>query len=232
MKQTNQVTSEGSADTTSKKKGGLVEFLSTLPGLLTAVAAIVTAIGGLYIGLRRDSKPENPGQNPSSLNSVMPRASDSPIELVREEHVTLTNRFAIQLVDVDTLKGKSKRKEAPSHNFNKTLGDKEHIFREVLSRAGVSGYSVKAILEMNQAQWETFLDRLDQNQRERVKQTPFARFNVYVDGNRDETYDQKAYFEGEVLTVKIGAQNLKLEIATIRNTKSIVVPESVRVKFK
>jgi len=217
-----------------KKKSGFLEFMSTLPGLLTAVATFITAIAGLYIAFKPDAKPESPNRNATS-NTLTPSTNvdGALIEIIKGNgQVRLTDRAALQLVDVDTLKGKSKKNESPSHEFNKNLDDREHIFKEVLSRAGVGGHTVQELLKMSQDEWEKFLDSLDDKQREKVKEIPFAKFNVYIDGIKDETYTQRFYFQGEPLTLSVGDQKVKLEIANILNTKSSVEPESVKVRFR
>jgi len=218
-----------------KKKSGFLEFMTTLPGLLTAVATIITAIAGLYIAFKSDSKPVVNQNAPATAAAPTSGANNggSLVEVVRGKgQVQLSDRIALQLVDVETLKGKSKKDEPPGHEFNKNLDDTEHVFGEILSRAGVGGYTVQSILKMNQDEWEKFLDSLDDKQREKVKEIPFAKFNVYVDGNKDETFARRVYFQGEPLTLRVGDRNINIEVVNILNTKSSVEPESVKVQIR
>jgi hypothetical protein len=135
-------------------------------------------------------------------------------------------------VDVETLKGTSKVGEPPSHEFNKKLDDRDHVFIEIISRAGISGQTVQTILDMDQKGWVDFLDSLDKTKRDLVKDTPFAKFNVYVDDSKDTTYSRKYYFQGELVTVKAGDQIVKFELVNVNNTRQSVEPENVRIRLK
>src|ERR1044072_8525644 len=85
-------------DGLGKKKGKVLAFLGTLPGVLTAITTAVTAIGGLYVALRPSSKPAPADK---SATSVVPQN-----EITLERGVPwITDHVSIELVDVETLKG-------------------------------------------------------------------------------------------------------------------------------
>jgi hypothetical protein len=53
-----------------KARGGFLGFLTTIPGILTAVAALVTAVGGIYLGLHRDGLPSPQSPPPPAVTTI------------------------------------------------------------------------------------------------------------------------------------------------------------------
>jgi hypothetical protein len=211
---------ETSADKPIKSKGRILDFLSSLPGLLTAIAAVITAVGGLYLALRPHSKAE-PADKPFVALSVpasLPTPSPIAIEirLNRRERAWLNPHVEIELVSIQTLKGKE---DPSSQHFNNSLDDNEHILSKILNEAGVNNQSAPTIRAMTQKEWNGFLDSLQANQRETIAITPFAKFNVYIDGKRNDAFRRTQFFEGEAL--QVSDQKLQVVILSISNTKRI-----------
>src|SRR5215510_14021854 len=183
MSETTQPPKDESADTPikTKEKGRVFEFLSSLPGLLTAIAATITAIGGLYLALKPHSKAEPADKNTAAVS--VPTPSPSPglkeMRLKRHERAWATDHVEIELVDVENLKGKGGKGEPSSQRFNNSLDDCDRIFSKILSEAGVSDQTAQTVREMTQDEWDKFLDSLNQHQKEIIETTPFAKFNVY-----------------------------------------------------
>jgi len=50
-------------------------FWVTLPGILTGIAGLITAVGGIYIGYINNTKPQNPD---NTFSKVIPQPSNSP----------------------------------------------------------------------------------------------------------------------------------------------------------
>lgn len=206
------------ADSPVRKKGRVLEFLSSLPGLLTAIAAIITAIGGLYLALRPHPKAE-PADKPILAASV-PVATPSPIaieiRLNRRERAWLNQHAEIELVSIQTLKGE---KDPSGHQFNNNLDDNEHILSKILNEADVNNQTAPTIRTMTQKEWESFLGSLQANQRETFENTPFAKFNVYIDGKKSDAFRRNQFFEGEALQVP--DQKLQVVVLSISNTKRV-----------
>ena len=209
---------EASANAPSRKKGVVLEFLSTLPGMLTAIAAIITAIGGMYLALKPNAKPEPDIRN--ALVVSVPTPSPSPIaieiRLNRRERAWLNLHVEIELVSIQTLKGKE---DPLSHHSNNSLDDNEHILSKILTEADVNNQTAATIRAMNQKEWESFLDSLQANQRETIEKTPFTKFNVYIDGKRNDAFRRNQFFEGEA--IQLSDQKLQVVILVISNTKRI-----------
>ena len=209
---------EASANAPSRKKGVVLEFLSTLPGMLTAIAAIITAIGGIYLALKPNAKPEPDIRN--ALMVSMPTPTPSPIaieiRLNRRERAWLNQHVEIELVSIQTLKGKE---DPLSHHFNNSLDDDEHILTRVLTEAEVNNQTAARIRAMTQKEWESFLDSLQANQRETIEKTPFTKFNVYIDGKKNDAFRRSQFFEGEA--IQLSDQKLQVVILVISNTKRI-----------
>jgi hypothetical protein len=207
-----------SADTPTHKKGRVLEFLSSLPGLLTAIAATLTALGGLYVALKPHPKSEPVDKIAMMVSLPSPTPSPIAIEirLNRRERAWLNQHVEIELVSIQTLKGK----EDPfSHQFNNSLDDNEHILSKVLNEADVNKQTAPTIRAMTQKEWESFLDSLQANQRETIEKTPFTKFNVYIDGKKNDAFRRNQFFEGEA--IQLSDQKLQVVILSISNTKRI-----------
>jgi hypothetical protein len=214
------VDTDTSADRPIKSKGRILEFLSSLPGLLTAIAAVITAVGGLYLALRPYSKAESADKPivalsvPGSVPTPSPIAIE--IRLNRRERAWLNQHVEIELVSIQTLKGKE---DPSSQYFNNSLDDNEHILSKILNEAGVNNQTAPTIRAMTQKEWNSFLEALQANQRETIGHTPFAKFNVYIDGKRNDAFRRNQFFEGEAL--QVSDQKLQVVILSISNTKRI-----------
>jgi hypothetical protein len=209
--------SDTSADAPVKTKGRVLHFLSSLPGLLTAVAAVMTAIGGLYLALRPQSKAADPAEKHATA-VVVPTPSPIAIEirLNRRERAWLNQHAEIELVSIQTLKGKE---DPSSQNFNNGLDDNEHILSKILNEADVNNQTAATIRAMTQKEWESFFGSLQPHQRETIQNTPFAKFNVYIDGKRNDAFRRNQFFEGEAL--QVSDQKLQVVILSISNTKRV-----------
>ena len=67
--------------TERESRGGFLGFLSTIPGILTAVAALITAVGtvaGVYLTSATASAPEEPGPVASSEPAPEPEPEPAP----------------------------------------------------------------------------------------------------------------------------------------------------------
>ena len=207
-----------SADPRAHKQGRVLEFLNSLPGMLTAIAAIITAIGGIYLALKPNAKSEPDIR--TALMVSMPTPSPSPIaieiRLNRRERAWLNQHVEIELVSIQTLKGKE---DPSSHQFNNSLDDNEHLLSKVLNEADVNNQTAATIRAMTQKEWEGFLGSLHANQREAIEKTPFAKFNVYIDGKKNDAFRRSQFFEGEA--IQLSDQKLQVVILVISNTRRI-----------
>lgn len=79
---------------TQQARGGFVQFMTTVPGILTAIAAIITAAGGIYIGSHRD------GSSAGTTNLVM-TAGGAPATVTYVDPQTL--RLSNASADVSAL---------------------------------------------------------------------------------------------------------------------------------
>jgi pyruvate/2-oxoglutarate dehydrogenase complex dihydrolipoamide acyltransferase (E2) component len=72
--------SAAKAGTQKTKRESLLEFFGTLPGIITAVAALITAVGGLIIGLGSgDDDPAAPSVPPvGSVSPTVPPSTSAP----------------------------------------------------------------------------------------------------------------------------------------------------------
>jgi hypothetical protein len=207
-----------SADTRTHKKGRVLEFLSSLPGLLTAIAATLTALGGLYVAFKPNAKSEPVDKH--AMVVFVPTPTPSPIaieiRLNRRERAWLNQHVEIELVSIQTLKGKE---DPLSHHFNNSLDDNEHILLKILNEADVNNQTATTIRAMTQKEWESFFDSLQANQRETIEKTPFAKFNVYIDGKKNDVFRRNQFFEGEAL--HLADQKLEVVVLSISNTKRL-----------
>ena len=207
-------------DAPTKKRGRVLEFLSSLPGILTAIAATITAIGGLYVALRPHAKVE-PADNKNvaavGVPAPSPSSSSKEVRLKRHERAWVTERVEIELVDVENVEGKHGKGEGSTQDFNNNLDDRERIFSKILGEAGITNQTAQTIRAMTRAQWGKFLDSLSNHQREIIETTPFAKFNVYVDGHRNDNVRRSQFFEGEVLN--LNDPRLQVVMLSISNTK-------------
>ena len=86
--------------TAPKKKSGTSSFWKTLPGILTAVAGLVTALGGLYAVLSRPPV-ETPTQPIALRDFVQKGVVERSVYKVREG----VHDFSVTVVDVKAKKG-------------------------------------------------------------------------------------------------------------------------------
>lgn len=76
-----------------------MRFWTTLPGVLTAIAAVITAVGGLYFAFRGDKEP-SPGTDGReiTINLVGPGGAAPPVP----PHITASQ---LNLASLDTASG-------------------------------------------------------------------------------------------------------------------------------
>lgn len=205
------------------------------------IVAIIGTIGVLgtgylaYLGIREKTQRESTAI-PAPLGPEV-----KTLERNAGDKTQLTRTISIGLLDVNTLKGKSKRSKVDSKvwdpdsgiDYNKSLDDKEHIFKKIMFLAGKADDPQK-YLRMSPEQWNTFLDGIESDsQREQIKQIPFARFAVSVNGKEDDQFQKNAFFEGEWFPIFDGRQTVTVEVVKIRNTKGASrAHESVEIRFR
>lgn len=146
------------------------------------------------------------------------------VHLVRlKSRALVSPGVEIQLVDIETLKGKK------SWEFNVHLDDAKHVFDEVFVRAGVDREGELALTEMDSDSWRDFLEGLEnsdlveeQLRAEKIKDIPFAKFRAFIDGVEDTGVSSKYYFKGETLCLPSDSSDCdraRLKIVNIYNTK-------------
>jgi len=142
--------------------------------------------------------------------------------------VEIASGLQVELADIETLKGKQ------GLEFNRTLADSERILSHVLSEAGITNVTASQLLTGSSDQWDTFLQDLTEDQRETVKEIPFARFKVLVDNNGpSEEFLKHWYFKGEVVTISRGETTVKFRLENVYNTKHkhSGEPEAVNIRL-
>lgn len=87
-----------SASGEQRRSRGFVGFLSTVPGILTAVAAVVTAVGGVYVGASRDGTSPVPTPAPTQLTVNLRMDGGAP-----PPRATQVAAGSLRLDDVDSL---------------------------------------------------------------------------------------------------------------------------------
>lgn len=151
-------------------------------------------------------------------------AKNSLVHLVKDEkRVDITPRVKISLDDIETLKGKK------NWEFNRNLDDVTHVFDEVFKRAGVNRPSIGEILAMESSQWKKFLESLENSndteerlKAEKIKDIPFAKFSVFVDGAELKEFRNKYFFKNEYFNIydqSVDSTIAVIEVANIYNTK-------------
>jgi len=159
------------------------------------------------------------------------------VHLVRDSNRALVaHGVEVQLADIETLKGKK------DWEFNAKLDDAERVFAEVFTRAGVTDANTPVFAQMSSNQWKAFLTDLEEANNveaelraEKIKDIPFAKFRVFVDGVEDPGFVHKYYFKNETLCIPSGTADCaraKLEIVNLYNTKhhSSGEPEAANVR--
>ena len=219
MSETIQSPKNEAAETSHQKHGRVFEFLHSVPGLLTAIAATITAIGGLYVALKPHPKAEPAEKYVATVSTPTPTPNGKEMRLKRGERTRVNDDVEIELVNIQTLKGKSGKDESSTQQFNKSLEDSEHVYSKILNEAGVANQTAETIRGMTQAQWDGFLDSLSENEKETITHTPFARFCVFVDGKKKDAFRRTKFFEGEALD--LSDQKLHVVVLSILNTKRI-----------
>jgi hypothetical protein len=169
--------------------------------------------------------------------SLRNMAKNSLLHLVKdEERVDITPRVMISLDDIETLKGKK------NWEFNKKLDDLTHVFDEVFKRAGINRPSVSEILAMESSEWKKFLKGLEDNndleeklKAEKIKDIPFAKLSVFVDGVEVKEFRHKYYFKNEHFDIydESGDSTIAIiEVVNIYNTKHRTSKESEAVNIR
>jgi len=132
---------------TQEPRGGFVGFLTTLPGIITACAALITAIGGIYVVNDVGASPEPvPAVAPTQVPEPEPAVDPEPEPTVDPEPAPLPDdsiSLASQLrLDVDP--GLSLDDPVQLMIEDCALGDVDACFEllDTLSWACYSGYGL------------------------------------------------------------------------------------------
>ena len=172
----------------------------------------------------------------SALHEVR---DQSLVHLIKDDSggwISITDQVDVKLVDIETLKGKTKENESPGgHDFNKSLGDQSHLFSTILVKASVNTTDAKALIGMDQDGWDDFLAGLDKIKSESVKDIPFARLAVRVEGNEIDSFDGRWFFKGEPIPILVDEkESISLELVNVYNTKDKTSgePEAVNLRVR
>jgi hypothetical protein len=185
-------------------------------GLLVTFASLV--VGFAYLSLK---------------TTVAQIQDELLVHLVRDATPSLVAKgVEVQLLEIESSKGKP---------FNANRPDNKHVIHEVFVRAGVGPTDfVRAGVEptdlvdsanMNAEKWTKLLDSLKKSNNvsrmlraEKIEDTGFAKFRVFVDGVEDRGFEDKYYFKNEYLCVPSNASNApdcpraKLQVVNLYNT--------------
>jgi len=196
--------------------------------VIVATLSMAGVLGAAYIATKIRSDPPATIVSSVSVPQTISKGGGKAV---------LTPNVEVALEDVETLKGKTKLGESVAADrdgseFNKKLNDREHVFRVIMSKVGVN-QNVDSFFEMSTANWDEFLDKLEPDKRERIKEIPFAQFAVYVNGQKDEGLYKKYFFADEEVAVPVNSQNVRFDVVKVINTKKgSHSPESVIIRLK
>ncbi|HJZ81374.1 MAG TPA: hypothetical protein VKD91_13550 [Pyrinomonadaceae bacterium] len=205
----------------TKNNRGRTEIIIAAIG----AAGVLGAAYFAYLSVRERNKPEAPA--PPEVRTPEKKT------LEKETWVRLAPDVEVQLKDVETLHGKSKEvngkfDSTSGIDANNQLDDKYHVFGEVLKRIGRND-DVGQVLAKSPADWNVWLDGLKKEQRDELKEIPFARFLLRVGDKAQRDLAGRYFFAGEV--VKAG--NVTFEVLKVTNTKARSgEPESVEIRMK
>jgi hypothetical protein len=180
--------------------GLFVQSPKTRTKLLVVFGLVSMAVPILHIYAVKSEVFEN------SLFHVVREAP--PIELVQN--------IEISLVDIETLKGKK------NWEFNSSLIGGSNVYSRIMEGAGLPAGSYPNFASLNNKAWRKFIEGLEDSddvevklQAEKIKDTPFAKFRVLVDGTVVEEISGQWFFKGDQLPL----EDISIEIANIYNTK-------------
>ncbi len=168
------------------------------------------------------------------VNTVTDIEDQLLVHLVRERGRSLVAEgVEVQLSDIETLKGKK------NWDFNVKLDDSDHVFDEVFKRAGVNA---DVLGGMDADKWREFLGDLEGSsdtgtkvKAERIKDIPFAKLRVFIDGEEDTGFSDVYFFKDEKLRIPSDpSKSLRatLELVNLYNTKHFTSgePEAANIR--
>jgi hypothetical protein len=79
-------------------RNGFVGFLTTVPGILTAIAALATALGSVYLGVHGDPLGSRPDQKPATLTVNLTMSPGGPPPAA----AATTSQESLRLDNVDS----------------------------------------------------------------------------------------------------------------------------------
>lgn len=134
------------------------------------------------------------------------------VHVVRDEgRVLVSKGIELELADVETLKG-----EKPGGlSFNRALGS--DVITSVLRMAKITGKTAEDLSRMSEGEWVQFVKSLEPTQANKLRDIPFAKFRLYVNGVPKPEFSERWYFKHDYLNVP--SMNRSLEIANVYNTK-------------
>jgi hypothetical protein len=166
----------------------------------------------------------------NTLNKVR---ADVMIHAVRDQQRrALEKGVEVELVDIDPLQGKAKPGIAVSgHVFNKEKVGTDIVSR-IINRAGVVNPDMTAVMAMDQSAWDSYLAGLDQQQAQRIKDIPFARFTFYRDNKPVPTLSGW-YLKGDVIEIPLQKNDkMRLALVNVYNTRNHTSGEPEAVNFR
>lgn len=192
-----------------------------LQRLFAGLTALVIVVTGVYIWRGAASAEAQQAAIKAQVRSGRIEASRRELRLTKGETPRdIGGAITLQLVDVETLKGKRENGRAGTgHDRNRSLPEAESVLRRVMEAVEPNPTPpVARLLAMREAEWERFLDQQDPAKREQIKETPFARIVARHKGN---TLWTRWVFRGEDL--EIAGANATWTIAHVFNTRGRLV---------
>jgi hypothetical protein len=139
----------------------------------------------------------------------------------------------VRLVDTTSLEGKPDQgRRMSGMEFNRTLPP--YVPAEVFERANVDPIPPDRFAKLSQAEWDAYLDGLGEAEADAVKDIPFARLRIWVDGKEAAAVSGRWWFKGQTVEVP-GADGrpVRFKLANIYNTKNRTSgePEAINLQL-
>lgn len=139
----------------------------------------------------------------------------------------------VRFVDATSLEGKPDRgRRVSGMEFNRTLPPE--VPAELFERANVAPIPPERFARISQAEWDDYLDRLGEAEADAVKDIPFARLRIWVDGKEATGISGRWWFKGQTVEVP-GADGrpVRFRLANIYNTtnRSSGEPEAINLQL-
>jgi len=149
------------------------------------------------------------------IDKTADKAKTNLIRVARDEaQVRLSPRVEVRLMDIETLK--------PNDDIT-TFGDREHLIRGVFSRSRMSVDDIREYTSMTWHEWKHYVDQVaDTRTKNKLVETPFAKFEIIIDSQKMPEYSKKWYFKGEDVVVsdpKSQDPLVTFEVIHVYNTK-------------